>query len=1082
MATDKRLNKRLPERVRREDTPGIRIDSGPFIGIIKNNNDPTRGGRLQVWIPDMGGQEDDPNNWRTVYYASPFFGTTYQPDSSRNNKFSEVQHTYGFWAVTPDIGNQVICTFIAGDANRGYWFGCVNPNLSHSMVPAMGTSSNVDNDKTVDTLKSKYDSSTSKWPVAEFNENLPENIKAGWINNSRPVHEFQANILINQGLDRDGMRGAIGSSSQRESPSTVFGWSTPGRPLNDPADSPDFQAKLESGKLTDNDTAVRGRKGGHTFVMDDGDQVGKDQLVRLRTAGGHQILMNDTERVMYLANSDGSVWMEFTGGGHVNVFAAAGINLRTDGEFNLHARDINMHATGSINMKGEKAINNQTKSYNVKADSSYAVQSGKIGFLADGAMNIQSASGGWNSSGKLVLQGSKLLLNTETPPAVPAVGGIATVVHTDTGWDPTKGMWISQPQVFESIATIAPAHEPWTRGSGKAGRKQIAGGGGQFGAAPQPTKPTSVCAPPGEPPRPSVNNITPSGSDNESLVESALKGYGITDTTKFAAIMAQCAHESGNFRYLKELGGDSYFAKYEGRKDLGNTEPGDGLKFKGRGFIQITGRDLYTKAGSYLGQDLVGNPALAEDPTTAAKLVLYFFFEYKKGRTANVDWSDITAVTRIVNGGTNGLDDRKAKFAQYQQKYSGGIVISGSGAPVTTGDGSVITTGSSQLDPGPLAAKGKAVENPAPAETMSREDAPNPGAIASTQDKIPGLIATQVKALMIQIGHAESKLDYAAQDTAKGRLGRYMFNNNLLRDYGYIKPDYVKKYKEAAPFRDDSWTGKDSISSLNDFLSGKGTQESLMEKIVNDYYNALVSNQGISMGDDVCTVAGMIAVAYYFRDSERGFISGNPPDQAKYWREQKLNSGDGNVLGITPYNQGRYAVDVLSIASAASTSTTSLGTSGPPTVDINPDDVFTFSGQTGTRENFDACAVSFKDAILKAAKAYKEKTGKKINIMSAFRPAADQERIYNTWIQAGGHIPDHPTAAGITTPALPASMGGKVNAHGMGAAIDCGAQAAEVAQVIDLASFGLKWGGLFSTPDKVHIQLASYTPGGPAPT
>ena len=72
MASEKRLNKKLPERVRREDSPGVRIDSGPFIGVIKNNIDPTRSGRLQVWIPDLGGDENDPKTWRTVSYASPF--------------------------------------------------------------------------------------------------------------------------------------------------------------------------------------------------------------------------------------------------------------------------------------------------------------------------------------------------------------------------------------------------------------------------------------------------------------------------------------------------------------------------------------------------------------------------------------------------------------------------------------------------------------------------------------------------------------------------------------------------------------------------------------------------------------------------------------------------------------------------------------------------------------------------------------------------------------------------------------------------------------------------------------------------
>lgn len=1079
MSSDKRLNRKLPERVRREDTPGIRIDSGPFIGIIKNNVDPTRAGRLQVWIPDLGGQEDDPKSWRTVSYASPFYGVTYQPNKAKNNKFTDVQHSYGMWAVVPDIGNQVICTFIAGDANRGFWFACINPNLGHHMVPALGTANAVDNEMTEDSLKKKYDPTASKWPVAEFNENVAENISAGWTNNPKPVHEFQANVLIQQGLDRDGTRGAIGSSSQRESPSMVFGISTPGRPVNDPADNPQYAEKLRAGTLSEEDYAIRARKGGHQLVMDDGEQTGANQLFRLRSAGGHQILMNDTERVMYIANSDGSVWFEFTGGGHINVFSASGINMRTGGEFNLHAdKDINIHSGGSIKLKADTSIVTQTKDHYTKAGTSFNVQAGKMGVLVDGTLSLQSSGGNWNSSGKLVLKGDKILLNTETPGAVPPVADIKTNKQTDTGWDSEKGLWINQADAYESIATTTPAHEPWPRGPGIGGsvKKTLAG---QFGAAPQPAKQSSVCAPPGVAPSASVQGISPQGANNEAILESALQGYGITNVTQFAQIMAQCAHVSGNFQYLRELGNDSYFQKYEGRADLGNTQPGDGLKYKGRGFIQITGRDIYARAGLYLGLDLINQPHLAEDPVTAAKLVLFFFFEYKKSRTASVDWNDVTTVTRIVNGGTNGLTDRKAKFDSFKQKYAAGIVVSGSGQVVTSGSGAPVTFGSGQLDPGPEVAKGKPVVNPAPAETMKQQDAPNPAGIISDEPKIPGLIPTQMKALMLQIGYAESKLDYAAQDASLGRIGRYKFNGFVLRDYGYIKKDYVSKYGTGAVFTDSAYTGKDGITDTASFMAAKGVQDNLMETILNDHYKYMVKTRGIQLQDDVCTVAGMLSVAYFMRDSERGFFSGNPADQAKFWREQGNNiKNKQDQTPDTAYNQGRYAIDVLSIASTA---TTAVRTGvRPATVNIDPDSVFNFSSGTGSREAFDQLAGTFKDAILSAAQAYKDKTGKKLTIFSAYRGPEDQERIYDAWLAAGGG-PNKPTAGGITTPALPASRGGKVNAHGAGAAVDFGQQAAEVAAQIDLASFGLRWGGTFSTPDPVHIQLASYNPGGPFP-
>jgi hypothetical protein len=90
-------------------------------------------------------------------------------------------------------------------------------------------------------------------------------------------------------------------------------------------------------------------------------------------------------------------------------------------------------------------------------------------------------------------------------------------------------------------------------------------------------------------------------------------------------------------------------------------------------------------------------------------------------------------------------------------------------------------------------------------------------------------------------------------------------------------------------------------------------------------------------------------------------------------------------------------------------------------------------------------------------------------LASAYRSQEDQTRLYNSWIAAGGG-PGVPTAGGITTPAK------TVGSHN-GVAIDAGTQAAEIASVVDLAKYGLRWGGTFRTPDKVHIQLASYTPG-----
>jgi len=236
--------------------------------------------------------------------------------------------------------------------------------------------------------------------------------------------------------------------------------------------------------------------------------------------------------------------------------------------------------------------------------------------------------------------------------------------------------------------------------------------------------------------------------------------------------------------------------------------------------------------------------------------------------------------------------------------------------------------------------------------------------------------------------------------------------------------------------------------------------------------------RGIDFGDSICVAAGMLMVSYFFRE-ETQFIGSDVNAMvlaAATWRKENTGTNAAKQTPIESYNRGRYAIDILSVAGAAGAGGGGGAATPPGDTGINPDDVFNYSSPTGRREDFEKLDTSFKNAILAAGKEYVTKTGKKINLSSAFRSQEDQERIYNAWVSAGGHLPDTPTAGGITTPALPVSKGGSLNAHGAGIAIDAGAQAAEMASILDLGSFGLKWGGTFRTPDKVHIQLASFVP------
>ena len=197
------------------------------------------------------------------------------------------------------------------------------------------------------------------------------------------------------------------------------------------------------------------------------------------------------------------------------------------------------------------------------------------------------------------------------------------------------------------------------------------------------------------------------GKKNFEFLKGFIQQNGITDPKEQAMFLSQLDHESGGFRVLSEnlnykpatllkifpkyfrsaeeaaqtaAGGPQAIANrvYGGR--MGNKDQGDGFKYRGRGFIQLTGRDNYAQASKDLGVDLVGNPDLASQPETAAKIALWYW--KRRGLSAPAQAGDVEKVTRGINGGTIGLDDRKSKFAKYLgiMKDGGGTMMANSGA------------------------------------------------------------------------------------------------------------------------------------------------------------------------------------------------------------------------------------------------------------------------------------------------------------------------------------------------------------------------------------------------------------------
>ena len=1094
MALDNVVGKKIPRNFDRDAVAGVKNDTGIYVGVVKDNLSPARDGRLRVWIPDFGGHEEDEQNWRKVNYASPYFGSTYRSNKSTNNTFNDVPHSYGMWAVPPDLGNLVLCTFINGQPDRGYWFACINENLSQYMVPVIAAGNVIDKNNIDPSIKASVlpgNSATPQYlPVAEFNENASADINGTFYDNPKPIHAFQANILFMQGLDRDKTRGAISSNSQRETPSYVFGISTPGRPLGkDPADDPNYLDKVNNGSIPTDQYAVPVRKGGHTFVMDDGDVNGVDQLMRLRTAGGHQLLMSDDQSTIYISHKNGTTWLEIGDSG-VNVYTKGDFSVRSEGDINFHSDgDINMQAVGSVNI--DSAVSHTMTSPQIKiggAESTViygakmSMGGGEIIVSSDGKLSMSSAAAMKINGSTIDINGGGGGISIPNPT-------IKKEKHADTTYDgeATK-LWSGVPAATDSIVKVLPSHEPWTRT--------------------QPAVPltkevsNNVCAPKtGSAP---VYTLPPPNSNN--LDRGKVKYQPVPWTTDTAFLdKVKSVATALNANYIDMLA----FMYNESGGTFDPAIQGPQLK-QGRpvGLIQFLPS---TAIGLGTTVDALAQLSRVDQMDWVLKYYNYFKFTTKAptpklqdlylctfwpaaiGKPDNYVIAQPNSDVAQANKGLQAADGsitcasvgaaaaKNLPLVQQALANAGtapaqsGTLSSGNGSTITDGFGNPVrsgttsTTGSS-TDLGISAAAGLAVVgNTCPAEYLAKTSTYSPSSgIGNTS---PKFTQAQVKALMAELGYFESQFNYSMINSDGTRIGKYQVDAAYLAAAGYIKPDAIKQYGTSTLSKGESWTGKDSIQSQNNFFASATVQDTIQFNEFTNNYASLVANGGIMSADDICAAAGMLFVAHQFRSV----------DSALKWRKQGTLTDAYGHNGTDYFNQGRYAIDVLaagggatspSVPSSASGPTVPSTSGGANTSGINPDDVLTFSNSgTGTRSNFDQLNGTFKNAILQMARDFKLVKGSKITITSAYRSPADQDAIYQRWLAAGGG-PNMPTAGGITTPAKPISLGGKGSPHNSGVAIDSG-QATLVNATVNLAQYGLRWGGTFSKPDQVHIQMAN---------
>jgi len=407
---------------------------GPYLAKVISHQLSTYMGQLEVEILRPVGSSGGETTLHTVSYMSPFFGqTSVSHIGTDPDDYNNTQKSYGMWMIPPDYGSTVVVFFIDGDPKRGYWMGCVPDENMNFMMPGIAATEQVVE-------------GGGRIPVAEYNKkrNLAQTDSTQF---KKPRHPI-ADVLEQQGLLKDDTRGITTSSARRETPSMVFGISSPG-PI-------DKRAGAKTGKIGKKEYPINNapvsRLGGTTFVMDDGDdkflrklpahqgppeyvaveqgETGGDptlphnELFRIRTRTGHQILLHNTEDLIYIGNARGTTWIELTSLGKIDIYAKDSVSIHTENDLNVTAdRDINFTAKRNINLNAKNIFAESSDNVEIKI--------GKNGKITAGLnMNLKASGGNVNIQSSIdtnIKADGKIIQNAAGYYFIPGAGGVSPV-------------------------------------------------------------------------------------------------------------------------------------------------------------------------------------------------------------------------------------------------------------------------------------------------------------------------------------------------------------------------------------------------------------------------------------------------------------------------------------------------------------------------------------------------------------------------------------------------------------------------------------------------------------------------------
>ena len=462
--------------------------NGPFLAKVISVVDNKFMGNLTVQVlkqTEGGNQDSAPGQVFTAKYLSPFGGQTPIWSIGKNDTYTNSQQSYGMWMIPPDPGTIVLVIFAEGNINECFWIGCVQDEFMNFSLPGHPATTYT-TDGTPDELKGK------KLPVSEYNKGLETSKGQDPTQFLKPYQKEFTDNLVTQGLLEDETRGITSSSARREVPSTVFGISTPG-----PVDKRIGAPKGKVGTIDAQALIHRSRLGGSSFVMDDGNDkllrknsastsppdyanvmagdtngnrtLPHNELVRLKTRTGHQILLHNTEDLIYIANAKGNAWVELTADGKIDIYAKDSMSVHTETDLNLTAdRDITMEAGANISIKASGSYLSTEDPKLIKGR--IQIESAANTYMLVGANHWVTTIGNYeaktNGETKITSGGQSHIKSggnhIETAPQIHMNGPAASAAQVVTAL--SKHILPGTPtgNLLGTIGQRAPMHEPWT--------------------------------------------------------------------------------------------------------------------------------------------------------------------------------------------------------------------------------------------------------------------------------------------------------------------------------------------------------------------------------------------------------------------------------------------------------------------------------------------------------------------------------------------------------------------------------------------------------------------------------------------